>query len=129
MNKKPILKIFSLASSQSVLELDSLTGDKYREAVNFELSEVSRPEEAHVIVWDGILNPKSEGIVEALRPLLDRGLPLLLTGERRAFIDDSEVAESFISPSWKTLVLPPWGSVPETILLSLAKLMERDPYV
>lgn len=113
-----------LPSSQSSLEWESLFGDKFREASDFALLEVFTPDEADVIVWDGILNPKSQEVIEVLRPVLDRGIPLILTGERRAFYEESVIAEAVPSQSWKTHVLPPWGSLPEELLLSLSQVMK-----
>lgn len=129
MNKKTTLRLFTLSSSQAHLEWESLFGDKYRDAGSFELSLVDHPQDADVIVWDGILNPKSKDLVETLRPFLDRGIPLVLTGERRAFMDESVVAESLVTPGWKTITLPPWGSVPEDLILSLMEVLGMDPHV
>lgn len=129
MRKKPTFKLFTLSSSQSHLEWDSIFGDKYRDAVSFELIEVHSPQDADAIVWDGIVGPKSQELIESLRPFLDQGIPLILTGERRAFVEESVVAEALATTGWKTIVLPPWGSVPEELLLSLTQLMERHSHV
>jgi hypothetical protein len=129
MNTLPILKIFTLASSQSHLEWESLLGDKYREAAKFQMIEVDAPQNADVIIWDGVLNPKSRELIESLKPFLDKGVPLVLTGERRAFIEESVVAETLVAPAWKTIILPPWGSLPESLLLSLAEFVRKDAHV
>jgi len=129
MSKKTIFKLFSLSSSQSHLEWGSLFGDKYREALDFELQEVLLPQDADAIVWDGIVGPKSQGLIENLRPYLDLGIPLILIGERRGFVEESLVAESVVSPNWKIVHLPPWGSVPEDLLLTLEEIRGRITHV
>lgn len=123
MKKNNQLKIFSLSSSLSHLEWLSLLGDKFRDAAEFEAVETQSLDEANVIVWDGIAGPKSRGLVETLRPYLDRGIPLVITGEGRAFVDESLVAEVLGSQDWKSLVLPPWGSLPEDLALGLRDLL------
>ena len=129
MTKKPIFKLFTLPSSQLALEWESLFGDKYRDATEFTLVETYSPTDADAIVWDGILNPKSQEVIDHLRPVLDRGVPLILTGERRAFIEDSEIAELAPSPGWKTIPLPPWGSLPEDLLVALTQCLKGNPNV
>jgi Ni,Fe-hydrogenase III small subunit len=125
---KNALNIYCLGGPLLSTELASIMGDKYREHLSFEPVLVATPDEAQVIVWDGVITPKSQ---QAITELLDRvgeKTVFLLTGEASTFFLDHPFIR-LNTRKLQSVFLPPSKVLPEEILESLELCRSRSGHV
>src|SRR6478672_6970869 len=109
--EKVTLNIFCLGGPLLSTEWASIMSDKYRAHMAFEPVIVQTPADANIVVWDGILTPKSTPIIgEFLKNLSDKTV-LLITGEGKTlFIDHPFV--KFQDRVRDAVFLPPSRNLP-----------------
>lgn len=103
-------------------------GDKYRSHMYFETVIVQTPEEAKVIVWDGVLTPKSAPVINDVIDRADKNSVFLITGEGQTLFQD----HPFVKLSGRTdaaVFLPPSRSLPEDLLEALEECRKRLNHV
>lgn len=126
--KKSILKIFCLGGPLLATEWTSIMGDKYREHMSFEPVIVGNPEEAQVVVWDGVLTPKSSPVINEFLDKISVNTVLLITGEGPTFFQDHPFVK-LRSQLESAVFLPPSRVLPEEILEALDECRKRAPHV
>lgn len=122
------LSIYCLGGPWLSTEWLSLMGSKYIEHMDFVPVLVTSPDSAQVIVWDGILTPKSSRTMLSLLENLGSQKVLLLTGEAETSLQGSP----FIKLNRGDLphvVLSPSRVLPEEILESLQECRKRLGHV
>ncbi len=122
------LAIYCLGGPWLSTEWTSLMGSKYQNHMDFVPVLVNSPELAQVIVWDGVLTPKSSGTITGLLENLGKEKILLLTGEA----ETSFSAHPFVKLNRSDLpavVLSPSRVLPEEILEALQECRKRLGHV
>lgn len=126
--EKNTLKIFCLGGPLLSTEWASIMGHKYREHMNFVPVLVSSPEEAEVIVWDGVMTPKSQRTLQELLDKTNDKTVFLMTGEATTFLHD----HPFVRMNQRELTsvyLPPSRVLPEEILDALDECRKKAGHV
>ncbi len=127
MDKNP-LPIYCLGGPLVSTEWSSILGDKYRSLMNFDPILVNTPEAAQVIVWDGVLTPKSAPIIGHLIDSLSDKAVFLITGEAPTLFRDHPFVK-FNSRNIPAVYLPPSRVLPEELLEALDECRKRAGHV
>lgn len=115
------MKVFHLSHPFEDTEWLSLSGDKYASALSFPLEETTTAQEADVVLWDGVMTPRTQAhVYSVLHSLSDRQI-LLLLGEARTLLEHSPFVKLFESRSVRIAELCGWSILPEQILSVLDK--------
>ncbi len=126
--EKSILNIYCLGGPLLSTEWASIMGDKYREHMSFEPVIVSSPDVAQIVVWDGVMTPKSTPVInEFLEKISDKTV-LLITGEASTLFLD----HPFVKLQTKVkdaVFLPPSRVLPEEILEALDECLRKVTHV
>jgi hypothetical protein len=126
--EKSNLNIYCLGGPFLSTEWPSIMGDKYRDHMNFRPVIVSSPEEAQVVVWDGVLTPKSSALINDFLEGLSEKTVLLITGEAATLFSDHPYVK--LQTKMKDAVhLPPSRVLPEEILEVLDECHRKVTHV
>lgn len=123
--EKSTFKIYCLGGPLLSTEWNSIMGDKYREHLNFEPVLVSTPDEAQVIVWDGVITPKSQVMISELIDRVSEKTVFLLTGEAATLFQDHPFVR-LNTRKLQSVFLPPSKVLPEELLESLELCRSRS---
>ncbi len=126
--EKNTLNIYCLGGPLLSTEWASIMGDKYREHLSFEPVLVASPDEAQVIVWDGLTTPKSHNTITDLLDRVGEKTVFLLTGEAATLFQDHPFIR-FNTRNLASVFLPPSKVLPEEILESLELCRIRSGHV
>ncbi len=126
--EKNTLNIYCLGGPLLSTEWASIMGDKYREHLNFEPVLVASPDEAQVIVWDGVMTPKSHTTISELIDRVGEKTVFLLTGEATTLLQDHPFIR-FNTRKLSSVFLPPSKVLPEEILESLQECRKMVGHV
>jgi Ni,Fe-hydrogenase III small subunit len=126
--EKTALNIYCLGGPLLSTEWASIMGDKYREHLSFEPVLVATPDEAQVIVWDGVVTPKSHQAINELLDRVSEKTVFLLTGEASTLFLDHPFLQ-MNSRKLLSVFLPPSKVLPEEILESLELCRSRSGHV
>lgn len=122
------LKFYCLGGPLAATEWWSITGDKYRDYKGLHPVMVPSPEEAEVIIWDGVMTPKSASPINELLTRLSSKAVFLITGEAATFHRD----HPFVRIDHRDLpavFLPPSRVLPEELLDALEECRKRRDHV
>ncbi len=119
--------IYCLGGPWLATEWVSLMGSKYREHMDFSPVLVNSPDRAQVIVWDGVLTPKSSGAIAQIFETLGKEKVLLLTGEAETSLQHHPFVK--LSRDLPHVVLSPSRVLPEEILEALQECRKRLTHV
>ncbi len=125
---KNALNIYCLGGPHLSTEWMSIMGDKYRGHCSFEPVLVSTPEDAEVVVWDGILTPKNSRIIQELLDRLSDKVVFLISGEASTFHLDHPFVR-LNSRELPTVFLSPSKTLPEEILDALQECRKKASHV
>jgi Ni,Fe-hydrogenase III small subunit len=123
------LRVYLLSHPISHTEWWSLLGDKYRHLLPFEWEIVDSPVDAQVLVWDGILAPKSGHRLRDLFDNLAGEKVLLLQGEATTLLADHPYVQVFEIGARNVVKLPGWGVLPEDLIQALSRCQEMVGHV
>ncbi|MES2529154.1 MAG: hypothetical protein V4598_18860 [Bdellovibrionota bacterium] len=126
--EKNTLNIYCLGGPLLSTEWTSIMGDKYREHLNFEPVLVASPDEAQIIVWDGVMTPKSHHSITKLIDRVGDKTVFLLTGEATTLLQDHPFIR-FNTRKLSSVFLPPSKVLPEEILESLQECRKLAGHV
>lgn len=130
MNKqKPKMTLFCLSQPVVDTEWASLLGDKFSQAMPFELSLSTELGTAQVIAWNGLLTPKSIDVYEMVLSKLRDGAVLLLLGEARTLFQGHPFVKFADTTNFKVVELPSWAILPEELLNGLELCWEKIKHV
>lgn len=120
MKNETKLKIYLLSQTSMDTQWTSLLGDKFLRALPFDWTFTSIMEEAHVIVWDGLMNAKGAYYLERARQLLASGGPVLLLqrSAQTLFREHPFVREADLSGA-RFVELPSGNVLPEDLLAGI----------
>lgn len=119
------LNIFCLSHHLKDVEWSSLLGDKYQEALPFQINLVEDLSEAHIIAWDGIISPKISTQYDQLLKKLEASALLLLMGETRTLLRNHPFVKSVDTTGMRVVELPGWSILPEELLAALQSCWEK----
>jgi hypothetical protein len=126
--EKTKLKIFCLSGPLLSTEWASIMGDKYQHHMNFEPVLVGNISDAQVIVWDGVLTPKSGPVFSQLLDDIHEQVVFLITGEAATLYHDHPFVK--LSDRMNGAVhLSPSRTLPEEILEALDECQKRLTHV
>jgi Ni,Fe-hydrogenase III small subunit len=123
------MKIHLLSHPMLATEWLSLSGDKYRHLPGLEWELSDSPEDADVLVWDGIVSPKGGQAAEKLRELLKQNKVLLLQGEARTIMASNDYLKFFDTSEIKCVELSGWSELPETLAEALKQCHQKLSHV
>lgn len=126
--EKNTLTVYRLGGPLLSTEWSSLMGDKYRGHMDFETVLVQTPEEARVIVWDGVLTPKSAPLINDVMAKANPNTVFLITGEAQTLFQDHPFVKLGARPE-ATVFLPPSRTLPEDLLEALEECRKRMAHV
>lgn len=126
--EKNTLSIYCLGGPQLSTEWSSIMGDKYRTHLAFEPVLVNTPEEASVIVWDGVLTPKSTPVITDVISRVAEKAVFLMTGEARTFFHEHPFVK-LDQRKLSAVFLPPSRVLPEELLEALDECRKRLNHV
>lgn len=127
MEKKP-LTIYRLGGPLLSTEWSSIMGDKYRGHLSFEPVLVNSPETAQIIVWDGVITPKSAPHINLLLDTVSEKTIFLITGEASTFLRDHPFVK-LSSKNLSAVFLPPSRVLPEELLEALDECRKKAGHV
>lgn len=122
------LKYYCLGGPHLSTEWASILSDKYRDYKGLSPVMVSRPEDAEIIVWDGILTPKSSPHIKELIAKASPGTVMLITGEASTFHRDHPFVR-ISDVDFPAVFLPPSRVLPEELLEALDECRKRKAHV
>lgn len=122
------LKFYCLGGPHSSTEWWSITGDKYRDYKGLNPVMVTAPEEAEIIIWDGIISPKSAAHINELLDNIAGSVVFLMTGEAATFHRDYPVVK-INNRDLPAVFLPPSRVLPEELLEALDECRKRRNHV
>jgi hypothetical protein len=126
--KNKIMKVYIALHPATCTEWISIQGDKYRHALPFAWEIVDDLKLADVLVWDGVISPKSENLPEIVDDLVNKGKVLLLQGEAVTLMKEHPWVKLFYSEKVEFFSLPGWSVLPEELLGVLEKCYKKLPY-
>jgi Ni,Fe-hydrogenase III small subunit len=126
--KEPLrkLKIYSFSSPVMKTELLSVLGSKF-EAFPVPFEFTLAPEEADVLIWDGIFSPKSE-YSEIIFDLAKNKMVLLL-GESQTLFNGHPIVRSADLSELNVVELSGWNVLPEEILNAFQACYQKLTHV
>ena len=127
MKQQSVLKIYCLSHPTLHTEWLSLLGDKYRNAMLFEIEMTTNFDEAQVVVWDGIVTPKN---AYYLKPLMDKIIQskvLLLQGETPTLYTNHPFVKLMNLDQFNYVELPGLSVLPEELLRALDQCIQKLP--
>lgn len=122
--EKNALTIYCLGGPLLSTEWSSIMGDKYRTHLNFEPVLVNSPEAAQIIVWDGMITPKSAPHVNQLLDTVSESTIFLITGEASTLLRDHPFVK-LNSRNLSAVFLPPSRVLPEELMEALDECRKR----
>ncbi|MFL5785142.1 MAG: hypothetical protein ACJ76H_11055 [Bacteriovoracaceae bacterium] len=126
--EKASLNVYCLGGPLLSTEWAGLMGDKYREHMSFTPVLVATPEEAQVIVWDGVTTPKSQRLIQDLLNSVSDKVIFRLTGEAPTFFQDHPFVR-LNRREISSVHLPPSRVLPEEILEALEECRQKAGHV
>ncbi len=123
------LKIYLFSGPLLSTEWPSLLGDKYVHALKFSWEFVNVPEEADVIVWDGVISPKLSIYADRVMSRLQVGKVLLLTGEARTLYENHPFVKLLQLDQLRYVEVPGWSVLPEELLEAMTSCYQKLGYV
>jgi Ni,Fe-hydrogenase III small subunit len=127
--KTELLKIYLFSGPLLSTEWLSLLGDKYVHALKFTWEYVKNPDEADIIVWDGVISPKLSLYADKIVARLEVGKVLLLTGEARTLYENHPFVKLLKLNQLRYVEVPGWSVLPEELLLALTTCHQKLGYV
>lgn len=119
MKDKNSLKIFNVSHPFIMTEALSLLGDKYNQALPFELVYVDDIGLAEVIVWDGIITPKNHSMIQIILEEMKRFKVLLILNDSMTLFKDHPIVKMFDPTNLNYVELTGWSLLPEELLQAL----------
>lgn len=114
-----VIKVFCLSQTSRNLEWAPLLSHKYKDALDFNLELSSNLEDSQIIVWDGLITPKSEEIFNrVIKKLKSPDATLFYSGEERTLFSDHPYTKRYDLKDTRLEILPA-RPLPEEILFAL----------
>lgn len=129
VQKRAVLKIFSLGHPLMTTEWKSILGDKYCHALPFDYEITDMMEEASVIAWDGLISLKQRRNLPEIEAELKKGKVLLMLGESQTLFQDFPIVKFFNDPEIATIHLTGWSVLPEEILAAFEACFQKINHV
>lgn len=123
--EKNTLTIYCLGGPFLTTEWASIMGDKYRTHLSFRPVLVATPGEAKVIVWDGVMTPKSHLTITEMINQVGEKTVFLLTGEAATLFQNHPFVR-LNTRKLSSVFLPPSKVLPEEILEALELCRSRS---
>lgn len=123
--KRPVLKIYSLGHPLMTTEWRSILGDKYCQALPFNIEITESMEDASVIAWDGVISLKQRRNVPEIEAELRKGKVLLMLGESQTLFKDHPLVKIFSSKENCTIQLTGWSILPEELLAAFEACYQK----
>jgi hypothetical protein len=127
MKEQPVLRIFCMSHPVLHTEWLSLQGDKYRGAMPFDVVMSTNFDDAHVVVWDGIITPKNAFYLKPLMEKIKQSKVLLLQGETRTLYTGHPFVKLVNLDQFKYVELPGLTVIPEDLLKALEQCYQKLP--
>jgi Ni,Fe-hydrogenase III small subunit len=118
-DQKNTLKVFNFSHPLMHTEVFSLLSSKYAHSLPFEWNLTSDYNEAHVILWDGVMTLKNKIFVDKIMTDTQSDKILLLIGESWTLLKDHPFIKLLDFENSHFVTLPGWNLLPEEILAAL----------
>ncbi len=123
------LKIFNFSHPLLMTEWLSVQSDKFSRSLSFSWEIVSDYASAEVVIWDGVITPKNEEIVNKMFTDFKEAKVLLLFGESMTLLRNHPTVKMLNPEGLRYVELAGWNVLPEEILSALEQCRERIAHV
>jgi Ni,Fe-hydrogenase III small subunit len=118
------MKVHLMSHPLLCTEWLSLKGHKYLHLPDFNWEIVDSPEDADVLVWDGVLSPKAQANLKYLKSLASSKV-LLLQGESRIALAQHDYVKLFELDGVRYVELQGWSVLPELLIEALKQCYQK----
>lgn len=123
------IKIFNFSHPLVLTEVLSLLGDKYSQCLPFVWELSKNYNESDIILWDGIITPKNQKIVDRILNDIKTGKVLLLIGESQTLHRARSGMKVLNTENLNMVELASWSVLPEEILGALETCYKKLKHV
>lgn len=124
-----VYKIYQLSNPLMNTEWPAVLGDKFHKALSFEWAMTTDLKEADIVVWDGVISPKSASLLNPLIEELKQNKVLLLVGESMTSLRNHPMVKLVSTEGLRYVELSGWGVLPEEVLGALEACHQKLTHV
>lgn len=123
------IKIFNFSHPLVVTEVFSLLGDKFSHGLPFSWELSKNYNESEIILWDGVMTPKNQKVVDKILSDVKTGKVLLLIGESQTLHKERPGMKLLNTENLNMVELSSWSVLPEEILGALETCYKKLKHV
>lgn len=124
-----IFKVYQLSNPLMNTEWPAVLGDKYHKVLSFDWAMTSDFKEADIVVWDGVISPKSAALLAPVMEELKQNKVLLLVGESMTSLRNHPMVKLLSTDGLRYVELSGWGVLPEEVLGALLACHQKLTHV
>ncbi len=124
-----VIKIFNFSHPLMTTEVLSLLGDKYVSSLPFSWEFSKDYDQSDIVMWDGVMTPKNNDIVEKILGDVKSGKVLLLLGESQTLHKDRPGVKILNTENLNMVELPGWSLLPEELLAAIETCYKKLKHV
>ncbi|WPU66191.1 hypothetical protein [Peredibacter starrii] len=124
-----VYKVYQLSNPLMNTEWPAVLGDKFHKALSFEWATTTDFKEADIVVWDGVISPKSAALLSPLIEELKQNKVLLLVGESMTSLRNHPMVKLVSAEGLRYVELSGWGVLPEEVLGALEACHQKLTHV
>lgn len=124
-----VTKVFNFSHPLMTTEMLSLLGDKYANCLPF-LWEISNDyDQSDIVLWDGIMTPKNNEVVEKILNDVKSGKVLLLLGDSQTLHKNRPGIKILNTENLNIVELSGWSILPEELLAAIENCYKKLKHV
>jgi hypothetical protein len=123
------IKVFNFSHPLMTTEIFSVLSDKFVGSLPFSWELSKDYESSDIVLWDGIITPKNQKIVDKILGDIKSGKVLLLIGESQTLHKDRPGIKILNTENLNIVELSSWSVLPEEILGALENCYKKLKHV
>jgi hypothetical protein len=123
------IKVFNFSNPLMATEVLSVLGDKFAASLPFEWELSKDYASSEIVLWDGIITPKNQKIVDKILDDIKSGKVLLLLGESQTLHKERQGVKILNTENLNVVELSSWSVLPEEILGALEDCYKKLKHV
>lgn len=124
-----IFKVYQLSNPLMNTEWPAVLGDKYQKALSFDWAMTTDFNEADIVVWDGVISPKSATLLAPVMEEFKQNKVLLLVGESMTSLRNHPMVKLLSTEGLRYVEVSGWGVLPEEVLGALETCHQKLTHV
>lgn len=124
-----IFKVYQLSNPLMNTEWPTVLGDKYQKALSFDWAMTTDFNEADIVVWDGVISPKSATLLAPVMEEFKQNKVLLLVGESMTSLRNHPMVKLLSTEGLRYVEVSGWGVLPEEVLGALETCHQKLTHV